>query len=267
MAESRGMDASLRIKEINAARKEIGEDRYLDTDEKIKESFEYGLCNELVLNDKEYEVKLNNALFGVGLTSSLNGKVVSYYENGQLRERANFKDGKEEGFWEEYYENGQLKSKVNYQEGKKVGFWEEYYENGQLKSKVNYQDGKEEGFWEDYYENGQLMMKVNHKDGRIDGPWEKYSEDGQLVRKVNTDKEEIPQNTSIYIAVGPEGEISMNGLRIDISAVRENVERIIAENPQQSQSVVISADDASANDIVGIMDAVRLAGVMSISLR
>jgi len=36
MGESRNMDASLRIKEINAARKEIGEDRYLDTDENIK---------------------------------------------------------------------------------------------------------------------------------------------------------------------------------------------------------------------------------------
>ena len=268
MGESRNMDAAFRIKEINGAREQIGEDRFLGTDDEILESFELGLCNELVLNDKEYEVKLNNALFGVGLTSSLNGKVVSYYENGQLRERANFKDGKEEGFWEEYYENGQLKSKVNYQDGKEEGFWEEYYENGQLKSKVNYQDGKEEGFWEDYYENGQLMMKANHKDGELDGPWEKYSEDGQLVRKGNTDEVEIPQNPAILIAIGPSGEISMNGLRIDISAVRENVERIIAENPQQSQSVVISADEkVSANDIIRVMDAVRLAGVMSISLR
>ena len=149
MGESRNMDAAFRIKEINGAREQIGEDRFLGTDDEILESFELGLCNELVLNDKEYEVKLNNALFGVGLTSSLNGKVVSYYENGQLRERANFKDGKEEGFWEEYYENGQLKSKVNYQEGKKVGFWEEYYENGQLKKKVNNKDGKEEGYRED----------------------------------------------------------------------------------------------------------------------
>lgn len=60
MAESRGMDASLRIKEINAARIEIGEDRYLDTDEKIKESFEYGLCEELVLNN-DYQNKLLEA--------------------------------------------------------------------------------------------------------------------------------------------------------------------------------------------------------------
>ena len=58
MGESRNMDASLRIKEINAARKEIGEDRYLDTDEKIKKSFEYGLCKELVLNDPNYDVLL-----------------------------------------------------------------------------------------------------------------------------------------------------------------------------------------------------------------
>lgn len=58
MGESRNMDASLRIKEINVARKEIGEDRFLDTDEKIKESFEYGLCKELVLNDPDYSTKI-----------------------------------------------------------------------------------------------------------------------------------------------------------------------------------------------------------------
>ena len=81
------------------------------------------------------------------------------------------------------------------------------------------------------------------------------------------EKEEI-EDAEILIDMGPSGEISMNGLRIDISAVRENVERIIAENPQQSQSVVISADEkAIANDIVIVMDAARLAGVMSISLR
>ena len=145
-------DGAFRINEVNDAREQIGEDRFLGTDNLIQESLELGLCKELVLNEKNYEIKIKDAI---------DEKYTVYF----------------------------------------------------------------------------------------------YPE------------EEI-EDAEILIDMGPSGEISMNGLRIDISAVRENVERIIAENPQQYPSVVISADEkASANDIVRVMDAARLAGVMSISLR
>ena len=58
MGESRNMDAAMRIKEINSARERLGEDLYLGIDAGIKESFEYGLCRELVLNDPDYNSKL-----------------------------------------------------------------------------------------------------------------------------------------------------------------------------------------------------------------
>ena len=58
MAESRNMDAAMRIKEINSVRERLGEDFYLGTDAGIKESLEYGLCRELVLNDPDYNSKL-----------------------------------------------------------------------------------------------------------------------------------------------------------------------------------------------------------------
>jgi hypothetical protein len=59
MAESRNMDAAMRIREINNARKEIGESAFLGTDKEIKEAFQYGLCHELVLNDLSYSSQLN----------------------------------------------------------------------------------------------------------------------------------------------------------------------------------------------------------------
>lgn len=55
MAESRNMDAAMRIKEINTAREKIKAEPYLLGDKEIKESFEYGLCINLVLNDPEYQ--------------------------------------------------------------------------------------------------------------------------------------------------------------------------------------------------------------------
>ena len=58
MGESKNMDAVMRIKEINSAREKLGEDFYIGTDAGIRESFVYGLCKELVLNDPDYNSKL-----------------------------------------------------------------------------------------------------------------------------------------------------------------------------------------------------------------
>ena len=55
---SRSMDAAMRIKEINAAREKMGEDAFLGNDDVIEESFDYGLCKELVLNDPLYKDKI-----------------------------------------------------------------------------------------------------------------------------------------------------------------------------------------------------------------
>nr|MDA7554636.1 energy transducer TonB [Gammaproteobacteria bacterium] len=65
MAESRNMDAAMRIKEINSVRERLGEDFYLGTDAGIKESLEYGLCRELVLNDPDYNSKLLETITAV----------------------------------------------------------------------------------------------------------------------------------------------------------------------------------------------------------
>ena len=59
-----------------------------------------------------------------------------YYENGNLRVKGNFKDGKENGLWEWYSENGKLEKKGNYKEGlQEDGLWEFYHKNGQLLEK------------------------------------------------------------------------------------------------------------------------------------
>ena len=60
MVETRNMDSSIRVKEINRARKELGEEPYLDGDRGIVESFRYDLCSELVKNDKNYYNQINS---------------------------------------------------------------------------------------------------------------------------------------------------------------------------------------------------------------
>ena len=48
------------------------------------------------------------------------GTAIDYYEEGQLRERGTYKDGKQHGPWEAYHPNGQLEEKGTYKEDGEV---------------------------------------------------------------------------------------------------------------------------------------------------
>ncbi|MDB4183441.1 pseudoazurin [Gammaproteobacteria bacterium] len=51
MGETRNMDAAVRVEKMNEARDKIGGEPFLRGDDAIKESFEWGLCPQLVLNE------------------------------------------------------------------------------------------------------------------------------------------------------------------------------------------------------------------------
>ena len=69
----------------------------------------------------------------------------------------------------------------------------------------------------------------------------------------------------ILIAISSEGDIWFDKRRIDIRAVRANIERALAENPEGG--VVIIADTESETGVlVEVMDEARLAGAPSVSI-
>jgi cytochrome c551/c552 len=51
MSETRNMDAAIRVEKVNDAREKIDGEPFLRGDDAIQEAFEYGLCQELVLNE------------------------------------------------------------------------------------------------------------------------------------------------------------------------------------------------------------------------
>ena len=90
-------------------------------------------------------------------------------------------------------------------------------------------------------------------------------EPGLEINRPDSETSEITENAAILIAIGAAGEIYMDGRRIDVRQVKANVIRLIAENPQGS--VVIQADvKSTAEKIVEVMDEVREAGVVDISI-
>ncbi len=70
---------------------------------------------------------------------------------------------------------------------------------------------------------------------------------------------------NILVAITPTGQIWIDRRQVDVRAVRANIERLHAENPQGA--VVIQADRESKNWLlVEVMDAAKQAGVENISI-
>ena len=73
------------------------------------------------------------------------------------------------------------------------------------------------------------------------------------------------EHASILVAISENNEIWIDKRLIDPRAVRANIERLHAENP--NGTVVIQADKHSYNDtLVRVMDASRQAGVYNIAI-
>jgi biopolymer transport protein ExbD len=76
---------------------------------------------------------------------------------------------------------------------------------------------------------------------------------------------EVKERGNILVAITEQGEIWVDKRPVDPRAVRANIERLHAENPQGS--VVIQADKNSRNELlVVVMDAARDAGVFDVSI-
>jgi biopolymer transport protein ExbD len=76
---------------------------------------------------------------------------------------------------------------------------------------------------------------------------------------------ERKERGNILVAITESDQIWIDRRQVDPRALRANIERLHAENPQGS--VVIQADERSKNGLlVQVMDAARLAGVNNVSL-
>jgi biopolymer transport protein ExbD len=77
--------------------------------------------------------------------------------------------------------------------------------------------------------------------------------------------ESKPEDANILVMINANDEIWIDRRLIDPRAVRANIERMHAENPEGS--VVIQANKSSTNKIlVEVMDSARQAGVYNISI-
>lgn len=90
-------------------------------------------------------------------------------------------------------------------------------------------------------------------------------EAGIDVNKPGAVTAERKERASILVAIDANDRVWVDGRMVDVRAVRANIERLHAENPEGG--VVIQADEESKNKtLVQVMDAARLAGISDVSL-
>lgn len=116
---------------------------------------------------------------------TLNGSYSEYFVVGSLRSQVNYKNGLAEGIKKEYYSGGGVRATTTYVHSVENGPYFSYYQNGQKYDSAFYKDGKLEGNFKAYYENGVLMREGSYVKDQAEGEWKTYYPGGQLKEKMN----------------------------------------------------------------------------------
>ena len=80
--------------------------------------------------------------YEVNSQTPFTGRSVTYYDNGQLKKYANYKDGKIYGVWKSYWDNGKVQIVGRAKDGKAHGLQEIYSRTGKLSQTDNFKDGE-----------------------------------------------------------------------------------------------------------------------------
>jgi biopolymer transport protein ExbD len=90
-------------------------------------------------------------------------------------------------------------------------------------------------------------------------------ESGVDVSRPDASSAERKQRGNIMIGITADNQVWVDRRQIDIRAVRANIERLHAENPEAA--VVVQADrDSKTGLLVQVIDQSRLAGVKDVSI-
>ena len=90
-------------------------------------------------------------------------------------------------------------------------------------------------------------------------------ETGIEVSRPTASTATLENKRPILIAIAPDNRIFMENREIDVRAVRANVERALAENPEAAV-IVVADKTSSTGTAIQVMDGCRMAGAVNVSL-
>lgn len=89
-------------------------------------------------------------------------------------------------------------------------------------------------------------------------------EAGIEVNRPDNTNSDPSDSSSILVEIRPDDQIWMENRRVDGRAVRANIQRLLAADPEQAVSIKVDKG-ATANTVVNVADAAREAGVGTIN--
>lgn len=175
--------------------------------------------------------------------SIVNGDIETKYKDGQIQYKGKYKNSRRIGEHVSYYENGNLEAKGEYREDGSAdrveyhmngnlalkesfsdyyndihnGTYESYYESGQLGVREKYlENGK--SIYEEFYPNGRPSLKcnyVNYEDEKLlDGEYTQYYENGNLKANAYYNQNVLEKFVINY----PNGVLGFSGDKIKQNA-------------------------------------------------
>jgi antitoxin component YwqK of YwqJK toxin-antitoxin module len=145
-----------------------------------------------------------------GQGNILDGKYMSFYQNGNTKSEGFYKNNDPIGYWNYYYESGKLKMRGQLRGNSNYGMWKYYYENGQVSMEGNIYNGKREGEWRFYFESSAKKSIGNFKNGEKLGIWNHYYEDGTLKAQAYYE-----EDLGFYKEFYNNGNVKVQGYKIN----------------------------------------------------
>jgi antitoxin component YwqK of YwqJK toxin-antitoxin module len=114
-------------------------------------------------------IQVDGRWFRQGETNPFTGVMADYYPGGGRLSRCEIANGLPNGLTETWYTNGQIQVRENFKNGTSDGVREKWHENGARLSCATIVAGKVNGTFQSWHDNGQLSERIEMKLGRADG--------------------------------------------------------------------------------------------------
>ncbi len=142
------------------------------------------------------------------LNNERTGIFTTYFKNGKMQTKGEFRRGKRTGEWKAWYSNEQQRWQGNYEDDEEQGAWTYYHKNGKVKRTCTYVDGNVDGVSTFYYDNGDLQEKYIFIKGIKDGKFYEYYKGNKISDSGQYDKDSLVGAYNFY---WENGNISVSG--------------------------------------------------------
>ena len=114
---------------------------------------------------------------------TFNGTKISYFSNGKIKSKIEYKNGKANGKALTYQENGNVLEEGTFVSGRWEGNYKFYYQSGKVQQSFNFDSsGKRSGLQKFYYKNGIIQMLSTFNKGKQDGYYLEFDTLGRLAK-------------------------------------------------------------------------------------